>query len=563
MSRPLTFPLDQIMLGETEDRRPGYQILIYDVRSTVDTIRDIVLGNALQALTGPLDITPFVERAKIDEQAGSYVSGGVASTTVGLTVIDAEGTFDPLLTRTDPTIDGRYFRSGNVIRIIEGDNQVLSADWKTTFTGELIGQAGYDRNRTTGASVLTTKALSREAAYLHTKRTSEEFVIGSTYLEAIESVAQNEMGLDVAELDFPAGFGAALIPHKVVQLVDENPITMLARLMFIDQLIPRFTGEGKLSAIQDRATGSPTRIYLGRNHITSIVRPFSDLTPPSKVCVIGLDANLSKVSMPNQVLATLEITTGYFTPPEKIKTYWRDDKTLMADNVRLKVFVSINGGIIPLDPVAAQIGTGSETITLIQSGDPDQIGTVGATLTAKTGFAPWLIVFLLTIYVGLSAIPDSWVGFGSGSTIPIGRVIAGVALAAAMIIMAKLGRGSYAFTGDPFEYVFKEIRRCAKVSGSPVFTDTEVTLENHLVSTIAQADQAAFQSLFRLQANKHPRTITMIHDVGLEPNDIIEFQDTTERYLIVSIGRTLTRDPVQASSTVEALDVTSDVSVGT
>ena len=546
MARTLTADLDIIMRGDTDDRRPGYQILVYDVRSTPDTIRDIVLGNTLQTLTGPLDITPFITSAKIAETAGSYTTG-VASTQVGIQLVDAEGTFNPLDTVATPTATGRFFRDGNVLRIIEGDVQVSTADWPITFTGELLGQAGYNRNRTTRTSEVQLKAVSREATFLGYKRTSEEFTLGTTYITAADSIAEKEMGLDVAEVDFPT-WGAAAIPHKVVQLVDENPISMLAYLMFQDFLIPRFTGAGKLSAIQDRATGAPQRLYVTRNHITSITRPASDVKPPTSVCVKGLDSTLSRVDMPNQALATADITIGFFSKPERLKVFFRDDKTLFADNVKLKTFVSVDGGI-------NFIGAG-EKISLIQSGDPDQIGTVGVILEADSGFAPWIVVNLAVGYIAASFIPDSWFGFGSGPTISIGRVIEAVLLILIMLVMTKVGRGSYAFTGDPFEYVYREIRQCAKVSGVSEFDEHEITLENHLVNTAVAAEATAFQVLVRKQAEKAPRSITMIHDVALEPNDIFELQDDSSRYLVLSINRTLAPTTQKLEAQISALEVT-------
>lgn len=558
MARTLPFELDKIMKGETETREPRYQVLLYDVRSTTDTMRNIVVGDELEVMTGPFDITDFVREGKILEQAGSYASNGVASTNVGLQVIDPNGVFDPLLTRSDPTIDGRFFRSGNVVRIIQGDAQVDEEDWLITFTGELIGQAGHNRNRTTGESFVTLRALSREATFINYQRTSEEFLIGTSHFEAAQSVAVNEMGLDSDELDFPS-FGTQLIAHKVVQLADENPITMLAQIMFLDSIIPHFTGEGKLSAIADRATGAPGRIYVGRDHILSIVRPASDVQPPTTIVIIGLDSDLSRVNMPRQVLATLDITTGYFTPPERIQVVWKDDKTLFADNVKLKVYTSVNGGLSFLG--------GGESIDLIPSGDPDQIGIVGAYLIAETGFAPWLIVFFMVTYIVFAFIPDNVLTFGFGAqegfTISIGRMIQAVALASAMLVMSKLGRGSYAFLGDPFEYVYKEIRRSAKVAGTAEFDENVLTLENAMVSSNDQADGVAFQVLFRQQAEKSPRTIAMIHDLGLEANDIFEFNDDGSRYLAHTISQTLTRDPKRAVAVINCFDVTADVSVGT
>ena len=55
MSRALTFALDTIM--QRPKRRPFWRVLLYDTRSTADTIGLIVRGETLDPLTGPLDIT--------------------------------------------------------------------------------------------------------------------------------------------------------------------------------------------------------------------------------------------------------------------------------------------------------------------------------------------------------------------------------------------------------------------------------------------------------------------------------------------------------------------------
>ncbi len=552
MARPLIFDLDQIALGNSNQRQPVYQVLVYDLRSTTDTIRDIIVGNTLLTLTGPLDITNIVSEPLIKEQAGAYFSGGIAATELTFRVIDERGRFDPLGVAADPTIEGRFFRTGNVIRIIEGDAQVDASFYPVTFTGTIFGQCGYDRNKTTGKSELTVRATGRQTDFNQYSRTSDEFTIGTSLLTVATTIATDDMGLDVDEIDFP-NFGADLIPHKSVQFVDETPMMVLSRIGFLDTLLPFFTGEGKLSMIPDRATGAAARLYDGRNHIISIIRPVADVKPPNAVCVVGLSATLSKAVMPRSVLATFQITTGFFDKPVKERIFFRDDKTLFAENVRLKTQTSVNGGLSGLG--------GGETLTPILSGDPEQLGTIGVELEVDNGFAPWLVILLLTVYIDASLIPDEVATF---FTIPVGRIVQAVVLISAMIIMMKIGRGSYAFTGDPFEYVYAEVRNCAEVSGTGAFAGrNELVLENHLISTAPQAKAAAFEQLVRAQADKTPRTITMIHDLGMEPGDIMEFLDTGDRFLVAAISRTLVRDPSRAIATVTCFDITSTVHVGT
>lgn len=557
MSRTLSPGLDVIARGDTVRRFPGWSVEVYDVRSTTDTIRDVVVDNVLQAETGPWDVSDLVKQVAIVEQAGSYVTGAVAATSITVTIVDALGTLDPMLTAVDPAAEGRFFRAGNVVRIREGDHQVPVEEWPITFTGVFLGQSGYDRNLPDGTSELRLFAVGREATFLHYKRTTEAFNNeggGTSYFEMAESVATKEMDLDQDELDFPS-FGSATIPHLSVQLVDENPITMLARIMFLDSLIPKFTGDGKLSAIADRATGTAARIYTTRDHIRAILRPQSNVDAANSIVVIGLDAQLSRVDQPRQTLATLDITTGFFTQKERVKVYFRDDRSLMADNVKLLVLRSINGGLLPLG--------GDEEIELIPSGDPDQVGTVGVLLKTESGFAPWLVVFFMSSYVAASFFPDNWAGQFSGVTIRIGTLVQGISLAQAMLVLMQIGRGSYAFEGDPFEYVFKEVREAARLEGVTEFAGkNEIEIQNHLVSTSQQAKDTAFQALFRAQAEKYPRTIRMLHDLAVEPNDIIEFQDDGSRYLVGRITRTLTLDPGAAVVTISAFDISASVSVG-
>ena len=57
------------------------------------------------------------------------------------------------------------------------------------------------------------------------------------------------MGLDLDEINFPV-FASELTKHRVLQFVQESPLTSIAKIMFNDGFMPRFEGDGRLGLAQ-------------------------------------------------------------------------------------------------------------------------------------------------------------------------------------------------------------------------------------------------------------------------------------------------------------------------
>jgi hypothetical protein len=531
--RNVPFELDQVQLSDK--RSPAYKVEIYDVRSGYDTMEDIVVGNALNAVTGPRDFTADVEKVAINEEAGNFADNGIATTNVTLSLTDPNNVFDPWNTIADPTGDGRWLRRDNVVRITEGDSRVDEDKWVLTFTGKIVGQAGIVLSRASGQqgeSLITVKAVGREAGFLKYKSTSDVFGIGFTYKQIAEDIAQNDMGLDSDEIDWTT-WGQRNSGHEVNQIVDEYPLVGIAQLMFPDGLMPRFDGEGKLSQVIGTITRQPDRIYTDENIFQFFDRPFSALNPVNQVIVLGLDANLSKVQQPDQLIAETDVTTGYFTRSEDIHVDWGEDKTQLVMNARVDVVQSVNAGVNKLG--------NEEEFTFIDG--PTSEGSSGVEISISTGFSAALLVWIAVEYLALAAVPDEVVTFVVGGvTIPVGRIEQAILMIAMMLIMSKIGRGKYAFYGEPFEYVFKEIRAVAKIEGTLAEDINEIEIENHFIQTQSDADDAARDVLFRQQVRGNPRDVAMLHDLRLIPDDIFE-RESGRQYLIGEISRTLTRNP--------------------
>lgn len=551
MARSLAYSLDRRQLHP--ERRPAWKVYLYDVRSTSDTIRTIVRGLELQTLTGPLDITENVARVEIQERAGDFVGAGIASSSVTLSIIDEtpgqlDSVWDPQFSADDDSLPARFLRRDNVIRIKEGDEAVDEDDWPWTFTGFLVGQAGVDRGRAageSGRSLISVAAVSREAKYVNQSRTSAEFASGAAYLTMGTEVATNVMGLDSDEIDF-SGWGSRTT-GLLVQFVEQSPLVSIAQVMFPDGYLPRFDGEGKLTQTAGEITKSPARIYTNLATIRHIAKPYSDLNPVNSVEVVGLDKVKTKVVQQRQPLAQVDVTTGFFTNGEEIRAYWSDDRTQLAENVKIDIQKSVNGGLSALG--------GGETWRLILAENQVDI-SIGAELILDTGYAPYIIVFLTGVYVALAAIPDGVVTalFG-GSTIPYGRIIQAIALAAVLYMMTRIGRGQYEFVGDPVEWVYKEIRAIAELESLSSEELNRVTVENHLIQEQSWADDSARVILFRQQAKGNPRTVTALHDLRLEPDDVFEIPGN-RRFLIETISRALVRRAEEVLATYSTFEVT-------
>ncbi|MCP4869272.1 MAG: hypothetical protein GY898_11200 [Proteobacteria bacterium] len=551
MPRSLSFSLDQRMLHPT--RRPAWKVYLYDVRSTDDTISDIVRDLTLETLTGPLDITENVQSVEIQEVAGDFVGSGVASSRATLTIIDntpgsAVSQWDPQFSADDPTAPARFVRRGNVIRIVEGDADVAEADWPLTFTGILVGQAGVDRGRAAdpvGRSLISIAAVDRSAEYVNQVRSSEEFARGAAYLTMGTEVATAVMGLDSDEVLF-SGWGSQTT-GLLIQFVEQSPLVSIAQVMFVDGFLPRFNGEGKLTQSAGEISQSPARIYTDLRTIRHIARPYSELNPVNSVEVVGLEGQKTKVVQQRQPLADVDVTTGFFTNGEEIRVYWSDDRTQLAENIKMDVQKSVNGGLSSLG--------GGEDWTLILAENQTTI-SVGAQIELDTGYAPYIIVFLSAVYVVLAAIPDTVVTavFG-GVTIPVGRIIQAIAMAAVVFMMSKIGRGQYQFIGDPVEWVYKELRAIAELEGLTSEELNRVTIENHLVQEQDDGDAIARVVLFRQQAKGNPRSITALHDLRLEPDDVWENPDG-RRFLIETITRVLLRGAEEILASYSTFEVT-------
>ncbi len=566
MSRPLSPLLEDAMFAQT--RRPGYIVLIYDIRSTSQNpvptrINDVVLSNVaeppplLPSIVGPRDFTNDVVQVDVTETGGDYVDSGVASSQIQMTISDPSEELDPVAnppTVAEPEALGRWLRQGNVIVIREGDEaEPDTNNWPITFTGAIKGQPGQDFNRTRDQARLTLKALSRESDFLRMVSTSVDFPQATAYEVMADTIATTDMGLDDDEVDFGT-FGTRFTAFRSTQFVTESPLVSISRIMFSDGFMPRFLGNGVLSLTNGEINKGAARVFVESEIPISIVRPIIDDNGINEVEVKGLDPVLAQVIQVRQELARASITTGFFSRNAEIPVQWSDDKTQQCLNPTLEVDASIGDTLFAF---------GSESFTNFPQTDGGSVegridvdGALGSSLA--------LIGLLGAVFLSTAAKPDKVIASGTpvatGFTISVGRLVNAAAGKLIMSILGKQGRGQYRILGQPYEYVFPEILRVARVTGLRSEDVQPVTIENHLINSGADAATAAMRVLTRERKKVNARSIEMYHDLRLEPDDVFGIGSGLgeRRYMIRSISRVLSRQTTNIAK-LDCFEVTSGV----
>lgn len=544
MARTLSLAFDAVQ--RSVNRRPAYQVLVYDVRSTEldttpSTIGDVVSGAVLPAIVGPRDFTDDVVSVTLEERAGDYITGGLVADTCSMVIDDPDLTLDPV-----DGASGRWLRQRNIVVVIEGDTQVPTSDWKITFVGKITGQPGLDSGRVAGTNRITVKALGREADFIKTSDTSDAFNEGTSYLEMMEQLTTVDMGLGADEVVLP-NIGANLTEQRTTQFVEQPAIISVAQIAFVDGRTPAFNGEGVLVFRDSNISKGPVRVYDEDDGLVrNISRPIIEASGFNEVIVLGLEPELSQAVGERQVLAQAGVTLGFFTKRKKLRVRFSEDNRMQAQNTELKVRASINDGLIPL---------GSE------DWDPNIDGVsglaIGGTIRVRSPFKPGLTVLITVTQVASAVIPDVAPTFG-GPTAPIGKAAWSAVFVILLTILQTVGTGQYEIVGEPVEFIYAEIKAVARVKGVAPVDRRSTTIENHLLDSQTLCNQAAVRALNLAQARQNVRNIEMVHDLLLEPDDIFEMPDG-KRYMVQSITRTLERGSTGSLARVAAFEVTPGV----
>lgn len=332
------------------------------------------------------------------------------------------------------------------------------------------------------------------------------------------------LGLEEEEFDTPPI--GVFLAHGQSQLADTNAWNMLEQILQPALLEPYVDVLGRLKYISRDMQRSPN-ITLDRTQIVSIDRGSSEQTV-SAVAVRWLSPTLQRVDRENQVLATTQLTAGFWRPNTRVDVSWSQDRTLRADNVTMRIIDSINDLITFGDETFEQTSPFDGVVRF--SAHPGSVFIGGAALTAA-----------ITLIGIRSFLPDNVIALGGGVTDPVGRIAEGVAIVAFLTIISHIGSGQYEIRGRPYDWVLPVNEATAIDENADTWeTDREV-IENDLIPNEDAAILLASNELVYRRRSAEGATLIMADDPRIERGDIIGLPGDCNRFYVLDYKRNLTR----------------------
>lgn len=511
------------IVGSTR-RHPGFQILIWDPRCA--TINQIAIG--LEE-TAALDITAWVERINLQENIG-FENGDDPTVT--------SANFEFRRNRVNGTnIRRGWIEDGVIVRILQGDERVRKSEWVPIFTGTFRGRPGDNPGIPANLSQgLAASAYGREERFLNLTITTESFPEGTDVGEIATVIAQKHMGLGQDEILI--GVQGFKTKHLTTQLVELNALQALWEVLFPVNKKPKFDARGRLVAVDVDFDKPPLRIYsAGDILIRSKVASPNEVEVANKIVIRGLDAELTRIVSADQVLASLEATTGFFDEKYEKDVYYSEDRTQRAQNTHL----------VTVDKIKWSDAEWSESDEF--HGNLN-INTNYLRNARAIIFAVYLATKIIIAYIDyyfqggqLLAIVLSI--FGISITVATIRLIFELlslaALAALLWAMQFIGTGQYEIHGRPFEYVYQELITEAKLVGVEIADLRVVEFRNDLLSSMDELDAQAQVRLRRELVKNQLFQIEIMDDPVLEVDDIIETK-SGERFYIVSVSKEISSE---------------------
>lgn len=535
--------LDQI--AGTTHRRPAFRVVIWNPRLT--NVQDVVRS---QWSGVNLDVSAWVSDAQISQNQVFENNDDAVSAraTVTFEVDDNAGV---VVGGFRIKIDHRLFRDGTPIRIYEGDRRIARQDWIPVFTGIVRGNPGADVAQR-GQRRVRVQCFGRAQMYQLQQIVGINWPYGTDLGDMAVDVAMIEMGLERDEIRF--GVFDYSTRHKANALTQIGKMQGLHEIMRVVGRKPYFDAEGFLVS-HDTSLFKPPAFAFTRVQVSSIRRVQQLAQFVNSVEVIGLSDRMTKVENPVKPLAEVNATVGYFDSHYRETIWFSSDHNRRAQNTFISV-VHGGGGFL-----------GSDV-------DWTPIDEFSGRMDIDTGYAPELLSYIVTCWSVLSGLEYFLdLAIDGAGTIPIfGGIAAGTlavtrfvvqtAKAATMLayqyIMTQIGRYRVIVYGEPFEYVFQELRAIAALSDVNAADVVERSETMHWLTRIDDVRARAKELLRRELVKTQTYEIEMPSVPALEVDDIIEIDTGGDfgfahpaRFYVISIERSYER-PSSAMMTLRA-----------
>lgn len=534
-------------IWRTSDRQPKYRVEIWNPR--LSRVQDVVLG---RTLSPSYDISAVVERVNVQQTQVFENNDDAVSSRITLRIVWPDNGVIELRGGQFLTFSEKLFREGTAIRVYEGDARVNPEEWPPIFTGSIRGFPGAEIGKR-GKKVLNVSAFGRALSFQRQSIVGFSFGYNTDLGDAAVRLALTEMQLEREEIRF--GEFGYVTRHKANALTQIGKMRGLYELMATVDRKPYFDGAGRLVSHITNFDRAPVWILDSSPIVIEIERVQNLRAVKNSVQVIGLNFELSKVVQASTKLGEWNTTLGYFDTHHREIIHYSKDKRRRAEDTYIDVLHKADFG---------------------SDVDWQEIDEFSGKITIDTGYAPWVVGLIITVWVVLSLLEyalDYAIGTGgllatifSAGTLQILRLITQIAKAAAMVsllvAMTRIGRYRIEVRGKPFDFVFEELRSIAHLRDVPVADQDELEISHHWLSTIEDTDAKAREHLRRELSKTQTYRLTLASNGLIEVDDLIAVRDPSQGldrfsvFYVAGIQKTLNRGPATDTMTLTAWKVT-------
>ena len=519
-----TVSLAMKTLLQSSVRQYRYRLEMFDLLSSgAPTLAAIVAGTATST-THPnhyLDVTQYTEDGVSWEEPGDKRAGRIS-----FSLVDYTNRFDP-----DIGSNAAFMQIGQLVRVVEGDVTLASADWIITATAHIRGQVGFVQNRQTLRYDAQVVAYSRRATprYLKQSFISQTYGAGVDYGLICSDVAAREMSLSATEFArFPASLGK-VTQFKSNSIVEMTPLEAIDKLLETVGQVSDFDGAGVLRSYSRDIRRAPDKTYQTLDLIFSLIAQQSEIEAYNSVSVTGLDKNITEVEQLHQTLGRATIPVGFWRPTHTVKVPWSRDLSVRAKDTILVILTSVNASLFaPL---------GDESYQQLS----DFQGQISVDMTQFVATMVIMIIVTLAIY---AAIGDIVVPLAN-ITIPVGKIIEAVLLMEIFLLFGTTSSGVYEIQGTALIPVFKEISSVVTQSGLPDYLIHQKVIRNDFINTMEELLELAKLELLWEVAQASPREFEILNDFELEIGDIVQLPIYGgTKFWIQSLSKTFAREQI-------------------
>jgi hypothetical protein len=400
-----------------------------------------------------------------------------------------------------------------------GEPCSVKLDGRTLWNGVIGAVNDYREER--GSRTMSVTARSRDASPLWRElRWSTRVYPVGTDLTSITRDVLRALGLGSTErlLD-PSGVTTR---HTQTQIADLPAWQMLEAVLLPLGQMPWVNALGQFKPVRRDVTRRRDLILTQEQVLR--IRGSRARMPVNAVILKWLDAKLSKSLQQDQVLGKESLTAGFFKLEQERNVYFSQDRRQRAQETYLRVLQSINDGLLPV---------GDEEYV--------QLDEFHGLITVTTdAWVPALATAALIAMLASSAIPDIAPPFG-GPTIPVGKIVHGIAEVAILLVMMSLGTGAYEVWGQPYDFVHAINTTEAYNKNAPAWLKNEKEIQNDFIVSQSHARGVAVRELLYENLSAQSWGVDIVDTPAIEIGDILKFPDGSRLY-VTDYTRDLTRD---------------------